>query len=522
LAFGDKFASLTACKGDMLKVTNPAINQKILALFTLLCLYEGDLFAQQTGATLQTFPTDLQRRIEKIESCLTDAVIVKDEPTPYHTLMERMKALHVLGVSVAIIHNGAIEWAKGYGLESIGGKPVIPDTLFQAGSISKPIAALAALRLVQEGKLSLDTDVNCVLTTWKVPTSSAAPGAAVTLRELVTHTAGLTVHGFPGYAAGTPVPTLVEVLNGEEPANTAPIRVESAPGSRWKYSGGGYTVMQQLLLDASKQSFAQLLRDTVLAPVGMKHSTYEQPLPELLKSEAATPYDRDGGPIPGGAHTYPEQAAAGLWTTPSDLARYLIEVQQSLQGKANHILNPDLTKQMLTPGKGNWGLGLQIGGSATDPYFMHAGVNEGFESLMVGYQHNGEGAAIMTNAQGGMRLAEEILRSIAVVYGWPDFKPVVRKVVKVDRSVLTRYVGTYELKPDLRMTFTLEGDQLMERDQLMAKATDEPKFPVFPESETKFFLKVVDAEVEFVSDDKGVVNYLLLHQNGNDTKAIRK
>ena len=494
---------------------------KTVAACAFLWLDSGALPAQ-TASTAPALSSDLKQRIEKIESCLTDAVIVKDEPIPYHTLTERMKMQRVLGVSVAIVHNGAIEFAKGYGVESIGGKPVTPDTLFQAGSISKPIAALAALHLVQEGKLSLDTDVNSVLTTWKVPASSAAPGATVALRELLTHTAGFNVHGSPGYAADAPVPTLLQVLNGEKPANTGPIRLENAPGSQWNYSGGGYTVMQQLLLDASKQSFAELLHDTVLEPIGMTHSTYEQPLPVRLKSEAATPYDRDGGPIPGGAHTYPEQAAAGLWTTPSDLARYLIEVQQSLQGKANHILNPDLTKQMLTPGKGNWGLGLQIGGSVADPYFMHAGVNVGFESLIVGYQNHGEGAAIMTNAEGGLRLAKEILSSIALEYGWPDFKPALRKLVKVGRSVLARYVGTYELNPDLRMTFTLEGDQLMERDQLMAQATDEPKFPVFPESETKFFLKVADVEFEFVSDDKGAVSYLVLHKNGNDSKGTRK
>jgi CubicO group peptidase (beta-lactamase class C family) len=254
----------------------------------------------------------------------------------------------------------------------------------------------------------------------------------------------------------------------------------------------------------------------VLAPIGMTHSTYQQPLPALLQSEAATPYNDNGVPIPGGAHTYPEQAAAGLWTTPSDLARYVLEVHQSLQGKANHVLNPDLTKQMLTPSKGNWGLGPKIGGSTTDPYFMHGGVNEGFESLLVGYQYKGEGAAVMTNAQGGVRLAEEILRSIAAVYGWPDFHPVVRTVVKVDRSILVRYVGTYELGPDFSVAFTLDGDQLM------TQATNQPKFPVFPESETKFFLKVVDAEVEFVSDGKGSISYVVLHENGHESKGMKK
>jgi CubicO group peptidase (beta-lactamase class C family) len=321
---------------------------KTVAVCAFLWLDNGALSAQ-TASTAPPLSSDVKQRIEKIESCLTDAVTVKGEATPTHTLSERMIALHVPGVSIAVVHNGAIEWAQGYGVESIGGKPVTPDTLFQTGSISKAVAALAALHLVQEGKLWLDTDVNSVLITWKVPPSSAAPGAIVTLRELLTHTAGINVHGFPGYAADTPVPTPVQVLNGEEPANTEPIRLENVPGATWKYSGGGYTVMQQLLLDVSKQSFAELLHDTVLEPIGMTHSTYEQPLTIRLKSEAATPYDADRGPIPGGAHTYPEQAAAGLWTTPGDLARYLIEMQQSLQGKANHVLNPDLTRQMLTP-----------------------------------------------------------------------------------------------------------------------------------------------------------------------------
>lgn len=426
-----------------------------------------------------------------------------------------MVQLHVPGVSIAVVHNGVIDWAQGFGVQQVGGKSVTTDTRFQAGSISKPIAAMAVLRLVQEGKLSLDADVNAALTTWKIPGRPAAPHATVTLRELLTHTAGFTVHGFPGYAAGASVPTLVQVLNGEKPANTPPIRLEAAPGGGWKYSGGGYTVMQQLVLDVAKEPFPKLLRDSVFAPIGMTHSTEIQPLPSELQSDAATPYTAEGAPVEGGAHTYPELAAAGLWTTPSDLARFMIENQQSLQGKANHVLSQELTKQMVTPGKGQWGLGLQIGGSASNPYFSHGGVNEGFESLFVEYENEGEGAAVMTNAQGGMQLASEVMSSIAVAYDWPDFRPVVRTAIKLDRKVLARYVGTYELTPTFSVTFSLEGDQLM------TQATNQPKFPVFPESETKFFLKVVDAEVEFFSDDKGRVSYLALHQNGHETKGVK-
>lgn len=271
---------------------------------------------------------DIQRRIGEVCARLMTKVVERGDPRACQALADRMAAYHVPGVSIAVIHEGAIEWAKGFGVVEAGGDPVTTETLFQAGSISKPVAAMAALHLVEQGKLSLDADVNQALTSWTIPPSAAAPGAVVTLRELLSHAAGLTVHGFPGYAAGAAVPTLVQILDGVTPANTAPIRLEAVPGSRWKYSGGGYMVMQQLLLDVSQQPFPELLRDTVLAPIGMTHSTYEQPLPVELRVQAATPYKADGAPIEGGFHTYPEMAAAGLWTTPTDLARCAIEVQR--------------------------------------------------------------------------------------------------------------------------------------------------------------------------------------------------
>jgi CubicO group peptidase (beta-lactamase class C family) len=187
------------------------------------------LMSRQAVPTPAALSNDTQRHVDKVQSCLSDPVVVKGDPHACHTLTKQMADLHVPGVSIAVIHNGVIEWTQGFGVEQVGGKPVNLDTIFQAGSISKPVAAMAALHLVQQGKLTLDSDINTVLTTWKVPTSSAAPGAHVTLRELLTHTAGFTVHGFPGYATNVPVPTLVQVLNGEKPANTKPIRLESVP-----------------------------------------------------------------------------------------------------------------------------------------------------------------------------------------------------------------------------------------------------------------------------------------------------
>jgi CubicO group peptidase (beta-lactamase class C family) len=371
-----------------------------------------------------TLPPEVQRHIERVISCLQPKVVVKDGPHPCATLSERMTALHVPGVSLYVMHEGS-SWGRGFGVAQLGGKSVFPDTLFQAGSISKPVAAMAALHLVHEKKLTLDADINSELVSWKLPNSPAANGKTVILRELLTHTAGLNVHGFPGYAAGEPVPTLIQVLDGQKPANTPPIRIDSEPGSQWRYSGGGFTVMQQILLDVTGEPFPKLMRDTVLVPLGMIHSTYQQPLPQELQASAATPYDEDGSPVPGGAHIYPEMAAAGLWTTAPDLGRFAEELERSLQGKGNlhGVLNRELARQMVTPGKGRWGLGLQIGGSDADPYFSHGGSDAGFESLLVAYENHLDGAVVMTNAQGGIRLAEEIMQSIATEYGWPDFRP---------------------------------------------------------------------------------------------------
>ena len=459
---------------------------------------------------------EVELHIQHVTSGLIGEVVIKGDDHATHTLADRMKELNVPGVSIAVLHNGKIEWARGFGVRSLGGDPVNAETIFQAGSISKPLAAMACLRLVQEGKLSLDADVNTYLTSWKFPADPIAAGKPLTLRELLTHTGGTTVHGFPGYASTEPVPTLVQVLNGEKPANTPAIRSEAAPMARWNYSGGGYTIMQLAVIDVAHEPFPKLLHDLVLAPIGMKHSTYDQPLPESLRKNAATPYRGDGKPVEGGAHTYPEMAAAGLWTTPTDLAIYAIEVEQSLAGKANHVLSADMTRQMLTPGMGRWGLGLSIGGSDADPYFTHGGANEGFRNNFAAYEKNGEGVFVMTNGDNGGQIADEVMHSVANEYQWPDFKPTVRTAIHVDPQILEKCIGTYALFTGVDLVVTLENDQLN------AQVTGQGKVKIHAESETKFFYVEVPAEIEFVKDDQGKVSSLVLHQNGHDMKAPRK
>ena len=247
--------------------------------------------AVASGAAAPAFANDsaVDAPVRQVETGLLPRVALKENLGRPATLEQRMRELGIPGVSIAVIDEGKVAWARAYGLrDTVDKTPVTVETLFQAGSISKPIAAMGALRLIKEGKLSLDDDVNAKLKTWRVPENEFTKDEKVTLRRLMSHTAGLTVHGFPGYAIGTDIPTVVQVLDGQPPANTSPVRVDVRPGSVYRYSGGGYTVMQQLIADVSKEPFESFMQSKVLNVLGMTSSTYSQnPAPALAARRAS-------------------------------------------------------------------------------------------------------------------------------------------------------------------------------------------------------------------------------------------
>ena len=325
---------------------------------------------------------------------------------------DRMAYYHVRGLSLACIRNGAVEWTQAFG--------VAPETLFQASSISMPVTAVAVLRLVEQGKLNLDVDVSQYLGSWKLPTNRFTAQKKVTLRELLSHTAGATVHGFAGYAAGEKVPSLDQVLNGERPANSAPVTIDFVPGTKFQYAGGNYLIVQQILVDVTGEPFPDLMRELVLQPLHMVHSTFEQPIPDALKHLAAMPCDKDGNPIVGGPHTYPEMAVAGLWTTPSDLALFALAVQDALSGKSGAIVSVPMAHQMLQPVLGYYALGFAIAGNGLNRYFSHPGANAGFLSFLFAYE-KGDGVVLMSNQQYSKPLFLEIIRALAKQYGWIEF-----------------------------------------------------------------------------------------------------
>jgi CubicO group peptidase (beta-lactamase class C family) len=456
-----------------------------------------------------------QPRIERVEKGLLPAVLIKGDSA--WTIQERMQHYKVPGVSIAVINNFKIEWAKAYGVKDIEtNEPVSTETLFQAGSISKPVAAMAALKKVEQGKIALDEDINNKLTTWKLPDNEFTAKKNVTLANLLSHTGGLTVHGFPGYAPGEKIPTLPQVLDGAPPANTPAVRVDFEPGTRFRYSGGGVTIAQLAIMDIEKKPYPQIAQETVLGPLKMANSTYQQPLPDETRKKASTGYRRDGKAVAGKIHIYPEMAAAGLWTTPTDLAKFAIESQLSLVGKSNKVLSREMTAKMVAPflSSGPVGLGFfsEKHGAAT--YFGHGGADEGFRAQLLVHKDKGYGGVVMVNSDND-QIIYEILRAIAREYQWEDYLPQPREVVSVDAARLNEYAGRFLVNPDRVLTVTQEGGRLY------AEPTASPRFELFPVSENEFVRKDLEISYTFAKGAGGSIDKIKLKFTEGASEAPR-
>ena len=426
----------------------------------------------------------------------------------------QMARRQIAGLSLVIIDDGKIAETRAYGSTTRGGKTrITPTTLFQAGSISKPVAALGALRLVQAGQLSLEEDVNGKLKSWKVPDNEFTKVERVTPRRLLSHMAGLTVHGFPGYDVNERMPSAVEVLDGQ--GNTAPVRVNLVPGSTWRYSGGGYTVLQLLMTDVTGQSFPEYMRLQVLQPLGMNNSTYQQPLPAEWAARTATGYYQDRREVPGRWHVYPEMAAAGLWTTPTDLAKYAIGVQQALAGKSK-LLSADMARQMLTEQKNGYGLGLAVADSGRTLRFSHNGRDEGFDAFLVAYAETGDGLVIMINANDNSRAISRIMNFIARKYDWPDYPmPTVENVTPatLPAATLASVAGRYELQNNNMMTL------IAEHGSIYTDVSGLPDEEFVPASDGRFVSRDRAVSFKLLANAAGEVEAIEWSQN-NATRRV--
>jgi CubicO group peptidase (beta-lactamase class C family) len=451
-------------------------------------------------ATFASGQSPAQTHIERVEKGLLPNVLIKGEPG--WSIADRMKFYKVPGVSIAVIQDFKLAWAKSYGVKDVEtNEPITETTLFQAGSISKSVAAMVAMKKVEQGMITLDEDINNKLTSWKLPENEFTAKKKVTLFNLLSHSAGLTVHGFPGYDVGAKLPTLPQVLDGAVPANTAAVRVNVQPGTIFRYSGGGTTIAQLAIMDIEKKPYPQIAKETVLDPLNMSNSSYSQPLPDNLRKMAASGHRPGGRPVDGKIHIYPEMAAAGLWTTPADLAKFAIEVQLSLAGRSNKVLTKETATRMVTPFLGQAGLGFFIEQRGKASYFGHGGADEGFRAQLLVHRDKGYGAAVMVNSDNG-QIMEEIIRAIANEYQWEDFLPQPYEVVSLDPKRLESYTGRFLVNPDRILTVTAEGGRLY------GQPTAEPRAELFAVGEDAFVRKDADLHYSFVRGASGKVERL--------------
>jgi len=438
-------------------------------------------------------------KIAAVENGLLPVNVFKgDQPW---TLKERMEHYGVPGVGIAVIHDSKVAWFKTYGLaDRETGELAKNSTLFQAGSVSKPVAAFGALQMVEAGELSLDGDVNASLKSWKLPQNEFTADTSVTLKQLLSHTGGLTVHGFRGYAVGEEVPSVVQVLDGSGPANSAPVRVDKAPGEGYRYSGGGYTIFQLMITDASGQPFETLMDELLIKPTGMTQSTFQQPLPPALLKHAAAGVLPDGTAVEGKRHTYPEMAAAGLWTTAGDLALFTIEMQSALKGESK-LMSKDIAQTMTTPVDNGYALGWGTRKVGESGYFSHGGWDEGFCAQLTAHLDDGYGVVIMINSN-HPQFMNEVVQAVGHAYDWDGYE--VHDVLPVAEKMINEYTGRYRYNALNSVVVTGEQGKLF-----LNYTGGDPVELIYTEDDL-FMRRSRPAPIRFTSDANGAqLNFVL-------------
>jgi len=474
------------------------------------------LFGVSCGLPAQENPKyskEIEDRIKQVENNLDEWIQIVDSTNTYN-LQQRMEYFKIRGLSIAVVHNYKIEWARGYGvMDTATQQPVTAQTLFQAGSISKSLNAVGVLKLMQDKKLDLYTDINTYLSSWKFPYDSLSKGKKITIANLLSHTAGLTIHGFPGYKRSDTIPSLPQVLNGKHPANTEAVRSQFEPGLRFQYSGGGTTISQLIVQDVTHEPYDEYMWKNVLKPLDMTMSSYTQPPSKDKEKFIATGYRADGKEVEEKYHVYPEQAAAGLWTNPTDLAKYIVDTQLSLQGKSNKILSQEMTKLRLTPYiDSSAAFGVFIDEHGGEKYFGHNGADDGFLSAYTGTFESGNGVVVMVNSDNGVLLSE-VMNSVATVYGWKDYyKPVIKKIVSISDSVFNKYAGNYFLDGDT-INISEKGNEYF------LTVNNSQTFKINFSSDTEFFSISIPIIFTFEKDEQGEVKDFYFKQGKQELRA---
>lgn len=477
------------------------MRNRLIVIIILLSVFLIEIFPQK------------KNKITLAENNLTETtdIIFSDSVINRYNIVDRMKFYKIPSVSIAVIENGKIEWSKAYGYTNIRRKKLAnTNTLYQVASISKSVNGFAIMKLLESKKLSFDTDIRDYLKTWKFPDNELSKGNVITIKNLLSHTAGLSTRGYIGYSTLEKLPTINQILNGEKPANNEPVVPIFKPNTQYQYSGGGYTIIRKILDDNISGDYDKLMKNLVLNPLKMTNSTFSQPLEKKYKNYALA-YDQNEKPLKGDFYVYPDKTAGGLWSTATDIAKFIIAVQNSLQAN-NSILEKKYADEMLTSVLNNYALGFGIDTRGGEKYFWHEGESYGYRSIYYGSFTTGKGVVILTNSfpENGRPFVIEVLNSIATTYDWQNFyNPRKKKLVKISEKILDSYVGEYYCaNPEMKITIAKDNGQLY----LTARQSER----LYPTSENTFFIKSQpDDECVFLSSkNNGIIDTFEVIQNG--------
>lgn len=428
-----------------------------------------------------------------------------DDSFPLENRMEQVVRSYVdakrfMG-AVLVARDGKVVLSKGYGSANLEWDvPNSPSTKFRLGSITKQFTAACILLLEEQGKLNIEDPVK------KYMSDAPAAWDKVTIVNLLTHTSGIpNFTGFPDYHSTEAVPTTPEQLV----ARFRDKPLEFQPGEKFNYSNSGYVLLGYLIEKISQQSYRQFVQEHIFNPLGMKDSGYDSNS-EIILHRASGYEPADRGRINAGFIDMSIPFSAGaLYSTTEDLLRW----EQGLMG--GKVLSAASLQKMSTPFKSEYAFGLVVHTTNGHKVMEHGGGIEGFNTKLAYYPEDKLTVVVLANLSGDV--PDAIAPNLAALaHGEKFVLPSERKGITVSPAILEQYVGTYELSPNFDIVMTLESGQLM------TQATGQEKFPLFAESETKFFLKVVEAEVEFFKNEKGEVTHIIIHQGGQEVEGKKK
>lgn len=433
-----------------------------------------------------------------VEDGLRAAVRFEGEKDATYSMEQGLARHGVPGLGIAIIRNGRLDWAAGYGrLEAGGDQPVTGQTRFQAGSLSKPVTVFAVLRMREAGVIDFDRDIHDYLRDFALPEGAHSADNPVTFRNLLAHTSGVVPGGYAGYPVDADIPSDIETLSGSPPAETDAVTVVAAPGTRLAYSGPAYTIAELALQDVTGRPFAALMADWVFEPLEMRQSTFEQPLPPALEDTAARGHRPDGTPVPGGWRVHPEQAAGGLWATAGDLAKFLIAVNDARNGESG-VLSRDSAQELFTEQMDGHAYGFILNGEGDSLSIRHFGGNEGYRAMMILYPETGNGGVFLSSSDNGFALVTPVLRSVSAVYDWPDFRQVSVSRMKLEQATLQRYAGTYRFEGGVQVDVTYS----VEENAISVRFPNGDVYPLVPTGAADFIHVETGVTVNFDGPDR--------------------